>query len=368
MKLLAFVFILVLAACDYRANGEPASPNAQTTAPPPATTNPRPAPAPVVGAPPTFADIVEQARPGVVNIFTRTRVRTNRFYMTKNFELIPEERVSESLGSGFVIDGEGHILTNFHVIKGATDIVVRLFDERSFAADVIGDDPKMDIALLKMREPPGDLPVVELGDSHVLRVGDWVVAIGNPLGLTSTVTAGIVSATGRKSLPLGAMRYQDFIQTDASINPGNSGGALLNTSGEVVGINTAINEGGQGIGFAIPIHMVEEILDRLKAGGRLQRSWLGVYADPIPRALRAQLDLPEQGGALVTRIVRGGPAAQAGLQPGDVILGLDDTEVAGPDELGWLASNIGVGKTVKLSVQRGSETLSVDLVLGALPD
>ncbi len=363
MKVLVITIVALLAACEVGEANDATPPPAEPTPQAQPVADPVPGP----GSPGSFADIVEDARPGVVNIFTRTRVRTNRFYMTKNYELVPEERVSESLGSGFVIDSSGHVLTNYHVIKGATDIVVRLFDERSFAADVVGDDPKMDIALLKLREPK-NLPVVPMGDSHALRVGDWVVAIGNPLGLTSTVTAGIVSATGRKSLPLGAMRYQDFIQTDASINPGNSGGALLNMSGEVVGINTAINEGGQGIGFAIPIHMVSEILDRLKAGGRLQRSWLGIYADPVPPALRKELSLPERGGAIVKRTVLNGPADHANLQPGDVILALNGTEVDGPDELGWLASNIGVGKTVKLGVQRGSETLDVDLVLGALPD
>lgn len=360
--LLLAALVLTLSACEQEAKVAPQPPT-QTNAAPPQTT-----PAPLAGAPRSFADVVEAARPGVVNIFTRTRVRTNRFFMTKNFELVPEERISESLGSGFVIDDEGHVLTNYHVIKGATDIVVRLFDDRSFAADVVGDDPKMDIALLKVREPK-DLPVVALGDSHALRVGDWVVAIGNPLGLTSTVTAGIVSATGRKSLPMGALRYQDFIQTDASINPGNSGGALINLDGEVVGINTAINEAAQGIGFAIPIHMVEEVLEGLKAGGRLKRSWLGIYADPVPDALRKELQLPGDGGALVTRIVKGGPADQGkSLFPGDVVIALDAQPVDGPDELGWLASNVGVGKTVKLDVRRGSESLSVDLVLGALPD
>ena len=339
----------------------------QQPAPPAVKAAPAPAVVAPVAAPASFADVVEKARPGVVNIFTRTRVRTNRYFMTPQQQLVPEERVSESLGSGFIIDPEGHVLTNYHVIKGATDIVVRLFDERRFAADVVGEDPKSDIALLKLREPK-DLPVVPLGDSTKLRVGDWVVAIGNPLGLTSTVTAGIVSATGRNALPLGGLRYQDFIQTDASINPGNSGGALVNLAGEVVGINTAINEQAQGIGFAIPIHMVSEILDRLKSGGRIKRSWLGVYPKKIPDALRAELGLPGSGGALVKRTVRGGPADAAGLTPGDVIVTIDGKAFEGPDELAWMASNIGVGKTVKLSVKRGSQDLEIDLVLGALPD
>ena len=326
-----------------------------------------PAPAAPVGARPSFADMVERARPAVVNIFTRTKVNTNRYIVTPSHQLVPEQRVTESLGSGFVIDAEGHVLTNFHVVRGATDIEVRLFDDRRFPAEIVGDDPKSDIALLKIQGAK-NLPVMKMGDSSTLRVGDWVVAIGNPLGLTSTVTAGIVSATGRKSLPLGGMRYQDFIQTDASINPGNSGGALLNVDGEVVGINTAINEAGQGIGFAIPLNMVKEILPRLKEGGRIQRSWLGIYVDPIPPALRAELSLPEEGGALVKRIVKGGPAEQAGLTPGDVILDLDGSPVDDPDQLAWMAGNMGVGKTVQLKVVRGTERLQLPLTLGALPD
>ncbi len=323
-------------------------------------------PAPAAGRP-SFADMVETARPAVVNIFTRTRVKTNRYILTPGRKLVPEKRVTESLGSGFVIDDEGHVLTNYHVVGEAQDIEVRLFDGRRFRAEVLGEDPKTDIALLRLDEA-SDMPVIPLGDSSELRVGDWVVAIGNPLGLTSTVTAGIVSATGRKSLPIGGMRYQDFIQTDASINPGNSGGALLDVDGNVVGINTAINEAGQGIGFAIPINMVKEILDRLKSGGRIQRSWLGIYVDPIPGPLRAELDLPDEGGALVKRVVKGGPAEKARLAPGDVILELDGEAIEDADQLAWLAGNIGVGKKVSLTIRRGNQELELPLVLGALPD
>lgn len=345
--------------------------------PPPQNTEPAKvadaAPA-ATAAPPTrsdvsrgFADMVERARPAVVNIFTRQQVKTNRLVMTPSRKLVPEKRVAQSLGSGFIIDADGYVLTNYHVVKGATDIEVRLLDDRRFAATLVGDDPKTDIALLKL-ERANDLPVLPMGDSGKLRVGDWVVAIGNPLGLTSTVTAGIVSATGRKSLPLSGLRYQDFIQTDASINPGNSGGALLNVDGEVIGIAAAMNEAGQGLAFAIPIHMVQEILPRLREGGRIQRSWLGIYVDPVPGALRAELDLPDENGALVKRIVKGGPADKARLQPGDVILALDGTTIEDSEQLAWLAGNVGVGKTVSLSVLRGAEKLDLPLTLGALPD
>lgn len=361
--------IVIQAGCDPPAQADNSMAEAYpgTAAQRDASSSPIEPAAPVPGAPPTFADVVAKSRPAVVNIFTKTRVRTNRYFITPNQQLIPEERVSESLGSGFIIDQDGHVLTNYHVIKGATDIEVRLFDDRRFQARLIADDPKSDIALLQIVE--GDeLPAIPLGDSGRLRVGDWVVAIGNPLGLTSTVTAGIVSATGRRSLPLGGMRYQDFIQTDASINPGNSGGALLDLHGQVVGINTAVTEAGQGIGFAIPIDMVKEILDRLKEGGRIQRSWLGIYVDPIPGALRRELALPAEGGALVKRIVKGGPADKANLAPGDVILTLDDQPIEDPDQLAWLAGNIGVGKTVRLELARGAERIEVPLVLGAQPD
>jgi serine protease Do len=200
-------------------------------------------------------------------------------------------------------------------------------------------------------------------------VGDWVVAIGNPLGLTSTVTAGIISATGRKSLPLGGdMMYQDFIQTDASINPGNSGGPLIDLQGRVVGINTAVSAEGQGLGFAIPIEMVQEILPRLKAGGQVERSWLGIYIDPVPARLRKELKLSEPGGVLVTRVVRGGPGDRGGLKPGDVVLQLDGKPVPGPDELAWMAGNLGVGKEIALRVIRAGKQADLRVTLGALPD
>lgn len=359
---LVIALLGALIACDVSAP-RPAAEGSDAAAPPPrpAATTPR-------GELPSFADMVEEARPGVVNIFTRTRVPTHRLVVSPTRQLIPEQRISESLGSGFIIDEDGYVLTNHHVIANATDIEVRLLDDRRFRATLVSDDPKTDVALLKLEGPLDDLPVLPLGDSSRLRVGDWVVAIGNPLGLTSTVTAGIVSATGRRSLPLGGLRYQDFIQTDASINPGNSGGALLNVHGEVVGVSTAMNEAGQGIGFAIPVNMIQEILPRLREGGRIERSWLGIYVDPVPAALRGELELPREGGALVKRVVQGGPADRARLRPGDVILALDDTPIEDDDQLAWLASNIGVGKTVTLRVARGSEQLDVPLVLGALPD
>jgi serine protease Do len=320
--------------------------------------------APKPHAPATFADVVEIARPGVVNIYTRTRVKVRRpMFLAPG--MVPEERLSESLGSGFVIDPSGLVLTNHHVIGGATEIEVRLFDERRFKARVVGDDPKTDLALLQLEESD-NLPVLQMADSDALRVGDWVVAIGNPLGLTSTVTAGIVSATGRKQIPLADLRYQDFIQTDASINPGNSGGPLINMVGQVVGINTAVNAGAQGIGFAIPINMVRELLPRLKEG-RVERSWLGIYVDEVPERVGKELGLGS-GGALVTKVVRGGPADTAQLKPGDIILSIEDTPILNAGELAWKASNLGVGSNARVKVQRGSEQAEISVRMGAQPD
>ncbi len=320
--------------------------------------------------PASFADIVAKVRPAVVNIYTRKEVITrSRLHPFAHRGMVPRRRVAESLGSGFIIDEKGHVLTNFHVVEHATEIGVRLLDERFFEAELIGADPKTDVALLRIKDGK-DLPVIELGDAHRLRVGDWVVAIGNPLGLASTVTAGIASAIGRKGIPVSEeMRYQDFIQTDASINPGNSGGPLINTAGQVVGINTAISAEGQGIGFAIPINMARDILPQLKKKGRVERSWLGIYVGEVPTQVRRELGLTKKdGGALVTRVVPGGPAAAAKLARGDIIVAIDGEKIDDAGHLTWLASNLGIGRTVRVELQRGDQRLKAELTLGALPD
>ena len=315
---------------------------------------------------PSFADLVERARPTVINIYTRTRQRTSR-PPSPFLPFAPQERISESLGSGFLIDESGLALTNHHVIKGATEIEVRLLDERRFKARIVGQDPKTDVALIQL-QGASELPHLELGDSDELRVGEWVVAIGNPLGLTSTVTAGITSATGRKHVPLGGeLVYQDFIQTDASIHPGNSGGPLIDTRGRVLGINTAISAEAQGIGFAIPINMVRDILPQLKEEGEVKRSWLGIYVDEVSPGLAHQLEIPAKG-ALVRDVVPGGPADVAKLEKGDVILKLDDQLIEDASHLSWIAGHKGIGKRVDIELQRGSQRLKTRLKLGALPD
>jgi S1-C subfamily serine protease len=319
--------------------------------------------------------VVAKVRPAVVNIYTRKQIVTRRqLDPFAHRGMVPKRRVAESLGSGFIIDEQGHVLTNYHVVKNATEIGVRLLDDRFFEAKLVGADPKTDVALLRIELPQTStdiaLPVIPLGDSQGLRVGDWVVAIGNPLGLTSTVTAGIASAIGRKGIPISKeMHYQDFIQTDASINPGNSGGPLINTDGEVVGINTAISAEGQGIGFAVPINMARDIVPQLKKSGHVERSWLGIYVDEVPTAVRRELALPEEvGGALVTRVVTGGPAEAANLRSGDIVLSIDGEPVDDAGQLAWLASNLGIGRTVDVEFQRGDKRAKTKLTMGALPD
>ena len=328
-----------------------------------------PSPAPRAPAFFDFAEIVEDVRPAVVNIYTRTRRPTPPGPYLDPRGIIPRERVEESLGSGFLFHSDGLVLTNDHVIAEATEIAVRLLDERFFSAEVIGRDPQTDTAVLRLLNVDAPLPALTLGDSDALRVGNWVLAIGNPLGLTSTVTAGIASATGRQVLPPGEtrLRFQDFIQTDASINPGNSGGPLVNTDGEVVGIATAVSAAGQGLGFAIPINMVREILPSLVQKGRVERSWLGVYVGQIPPALRSELAVDEDG-VLITKIVPDGPADQAGLRPGDILLSINNEEISDPSTLAWIASNLGVGSEVQVRILRGHQNLTLPLVTGALPE
>jgi serine protease Do len=338
--------------------------------PPPAPAAP---PAPIVpsaGAPSSFTELVKRSKPFVVNIHTTALVKQRPVAVfpfgedSPFYQLVqpPAER-AQSLGTGFIISADGEIITNNHVVapeelggRVADEIVVQLDDKRQFKARVISRDPATEVAVLKI--DAGGLPFAELGDSDALEVGEWVVAIGEPYGLQSTVTAGIVSAKGRRGDDLGRMNqgYWDFIQTDAAINPGNSGGPLINMRGEVIGINTAIKAQAQGLAFAVPITMARRVIADLKRFGRVQRGWLGIKAVD-PRAIG--LDLP--GGALVAGVYRGGPAHQAGLQRGDLIVKLDDIEIDDVERLRWLQANAGVGKAVKLTVRRGQQQQVVQL-------
>ena len=326
--------------------------------------------APFLSTPPNFAEQVAAVRPAVVNIYTRTDPPDEEARQPFSPPgIVPQQRVRESLGSGFIFDEQGLVLTNDHVVRGASEIAVRLLDERIYSAEVLGSDPPTDIAVLKLVDVEEELPTIGLGDSDELAIGNWVLAMGNPLGLASTVTAGIASGTGRQVMPPGGrLRFQDFIQTDASINPGSSGGPLVDMAGEVVGIATATSQEGHGLGFAIPINMVRDVLNDLIEHGRVQRSWLGIYVGEVPARLRDELDLPDEGGAVLTRLVEDGPAEEAGMEPGDIFLELDGEEVDDAFHLSWMAATIGVGVTVDVLIQRGSEELTLPLTLGLLPD
>jgi serine protease Do len=277
-------------------------------------------------------------------------------------ELPPQAR--QSLGSGFIINPQGLILTNNHVVEEADKIKVTLRDEREFEAQVVGRDAKTDLALLKVQAKE-DLPTVPLGNSDALRIGEWVLAIGNPFGLTHTVTAGIVSAKGRI---IGAGQYDDFIQTDASINPGNSGGPLFNTRGEVVAINTAIVAGGTGIGFAIPVNLAKELLPQLYDKGKVTRGWLGVMIQKVTPELAQSFNLPQSVGALVADVVDGGPAAKAGLLRGDVITTFDGTTIHDMHELPRLVANTPVGKQVKVDASRQGKAKTFMVTIVALKE
>ena len=268
----------------------------------------------------------------------------------------------QSLGSGFIIHAKGLILTNHHVIEEADQIKITLQDKREFEAKVIGRDPKTDLALLKV-ESDEALPTVPLGNSDALRIGEWVMAIGNPFGLSHTVTAGIVSAKGRV---IGAGQYDDFIQTDASINPGNSGGPLFNTRGEVVGINTAIIAGGTGIGFATPVNLVKELVPQLYEQGKVTRGWLGVMIQQVTLELARTFDLSEARGALVADVVPESPAAKGGLQQGDIITKFDGSDIEEMHELPRVVAKTEVGKQVEVRILRQGKAKTMSITIAAL--
>lgn len=321
---------------------------------------------PHVNAPNSFADLVEQVQPAVVNVYTeqvipQREVRIDPIYGPYS---VTRPHRATSLGSGFIFDKEGYILTNTHVIAGARTVKVSTVDGTEISAAIIGTDPATDIALLKIRPFEG-MKVLPLGDSDQVRVGDWLMAVGNPFGLQSTVTTGILSARGRRDVPIGGqVRYIDFLQTDASINPGNSGGPLIAMDGTVVGINTAINAQGQGIGFAIPINMTRFVLEDLRSGRAVSRSWLGVQVAEAPRDAQGQ----KQRGALIAAIVREGPAATAGIRPGDIVTQLGEHEIHGPQDLSWLASTAGVDTEIPVVVRRDQQELRMMVRMGQMPN
>ncbi len=335
------------------------------------------------GAPTSFADLADKLAPSVVNIrVTKIERVTGPGFLGPEGELgprppfgefferffqdmprAPREFRQRGAGSGFLINKEGLIVTNNHVVEGAKEVTVTLSNKEEYPAKVVGRDPKTDIALVKI-EPKVVLPVATLGDSDRLRVGDWVVAIGNPFGLSNTVTAGIVSAKGRV---IGAGPYDDFIQTDASINPGNSGGPLFNLQGEVVGINTAIIASGQGIGFAVPVNLAKGLLPQLEATGEVTRGYLGVNIQAITPALAKSLNLKGNKGVLVGEVTKGAPADAAGLKRGDVIVAFDGKEVAEVHNLPPLVAATPVGKEVAITILRNGAEQTLRITVGKMP-
>ena len=327
--------------------------------------------------PDSFADLAERLMPSVVNISTTQTVRTtnNNFPfqfppgspfedMFKEFQR-PTERKASSLGSGFIIDKNGTVITNNHVIANAEDIIVRVGD-KEYKAKVIGADPYADIAVIKISSKDSFKPV-NFGDSDKARVGDWVVAIGNPFGLGGTVTSGIISARNRD---INLTRYDDFIQTDASINQGNSGGPLFNLNGDVVGINTAIIAPGQagsiGIGFAIPANAAKNVIDQLIKYGETRRGWLGVRIQEVTKEIADVENLKKVKGALVASVGEKSPADKAGIKPGDIILEFDGKEIDTMRTLPKVVGNTEVGKSVQLKIWRNKKLISKRLVLGRL--
>ncbi|WP_437673272.1 S1C family serine protease [Sorangium sp. So ce131] len=360
----------LVAACSNGTPGQPSSAGsaalptgvvAVANAPPPPPAAPEP---PIVrseGMPGSFAPLARKADPAVATVKARVERQQHPGGRRRT--------VAEGLGTAFVHDPEGFLLTNNHVIEGATDILVSFVDGRDIKATVVGRDKHTDIAVLKVEEK--GLPSLPLGDSDHIEVGDWVVAIGNPFGLSHTVSAGILSAKGRTRddvKGLDPSGYFNFLQTDASINPGNSGGPLLNLKGEVVGINAAVRANANNIGFAIPINMVRQLLPMLLRDGKIRRSQVGVFVDFLNSIEAARLKRPDRKGAWVKTVVAGGPADRAGIAPDDVILAFEGKPISDPNELRWMASIAGVNKVVTLRVARLERVFDVRLTLGELPE
>ncbi len=323
--------------------------------------------------PSTFSDVAEKVRPAVVNISTVQIINRNvdpfydRFFedeMMRRFFGVPIQppgpQKRQSLGSGFVVSKDGYILTNNHVVDGADEITVRFADQREMKAKLIGKDKETDIAVIKVNGK--DLPVLELGDSDNIKVGDWVVAIGSPFGLEQTVTQGIISAKGRN---IGAGAYDDFLQTDAAINPGNSGGPLVDLQGRVVGINTAITSrsgGYEGVGFAIPINMAAKVYADLAGHGRVVRGWLGVGLQELTPELSKHFKAKE--GVLVAQVFKGGPAEKGGIQQGDVIIEFDGKKVKGYRALQGMVAGTPVGREIKIKVKRAGVDKELKVKMG----
>lgn len=332
---------------------------------------------------PDFAALAKKVNPTVVNIRTAKNIKPkqrlrrpqqspfgNNFlddFFNRYFDELPQQRPhrEQSLGTGFIISSDGYILTNNHVVNGADEVMVKLSDGREVKGEIKGSDEKVDLALIKISEKER-LPFAELGDSDSLEVGEWVMAIGNPFGLSHTVTAGIVSAKGRV---IGSGPYDDFIQTDASINPGNSGGPLFNAEGRVIGVNTAIIAGGGGgIGFAIPISMAKSIVNQLRDSGKVTRGYLGVRFQPLTADLAKSFGLESDKGALIASVEKDSPAEKAGLKAGDVIVEYDGRQITEGSELPRYVAATPINKKVRIIIYRDGAKQDLELVVGKLKD
>jgi len=320
-------------------------------------------PAVAQGAPSSFRSLVERVIPSVVNIDVTRRVRPqvprgfDRFFET------PPTQEQQGVGSGFIIDASGLIVTNFHVIQGRAELAVTLHDGKTYTGKVIGTDPLTDIALIKI-EAQGLKPL-PLGNSDQIYPGDWVLALGSPLGLQETVTAGIISSVNRE---VAIAERTNYLQTDAAINPGNSGGPLVNLAGQVVGVNTAIARGAQGIGFAVPVNTLSQVLPDLREKGRVERAWLGVAVAELNAQIAGEIRGAKAGqGLVVLEVVSGSPAARAGLQAEDVILSVDGKALTEPRDLIGYLNTKKPGQRVRLRVLRGGQTRNVDLTLATMP-
>lgn len=340
--------------------------------------------APLV-AMPSLAPVVEKAGPAVVNIFATKvvkgpKTRLNRspfggpnedlFDQFFNFQRQMPDRKENILGSGFIFDPVGYVITNNHMVEGAEDIKVKLNTGEEIPAEIVGRDPKTDLALLKLKKEGRTYPYLSLGDSSQLKVGDWVLAIGNPYGMEHTVTSGILSARGRS---IGVGPYDDFLQTDASINVGNSGGPLLNLTGEVIGINTAIVTGGGGgsvgIGFAIPANMAKSVVNQLKDKGRVVRGWMGVVIQPVSEDMAKAVGLTgEPRGALIGDIDESGPSVEAKLQRGDIVLKFDGKDVKEWRDLSMIVADTPVGKKVQVVVFRDKKEVTLNLTVAEMKE
>ena len=338
---------------------------------------------------PSFTKLIKEASPAVVNISTTQKVRTGMPHLPEGFEVpdLPEGspfgelfkyffdqqngddpgyQDAKSLGSGFIISADGYIMTNYHVVNEADEIIVRLSDRRELKAEVVGEDKRSDIALVKIDAT--DLPVVKIGKSHDLEVGEWVLAIGSPFGFDLSATAGIVSAKGR-SLP--SENYVPFIQTDVAINPGNSGGPLFNQDGEVVGVNSQIYSrtgGYMGLSFAIPIEVAMDVVDQLKTKGHVSRGWLGVLIQDVTRELAESFGMKKPRGALVAKVLPDSPAQAAGIRVGDVIVRFDDHNVINSANLPPIVGSSKVGVELPVEVVRDARTRTIMVTLGELPE